>query len=190
MKISDITEKNNTGLNVCCEGADADVVKNAAENAVENANDLKISENVETNANVDADATDEIFRYATVEKIGRDDDLNKNADDAAAVLIVSTSIFSRRFLIKKFLIFDDVNFFFFMQSFISHSDHADRIFSLIIFSSVFAIVTLILLFIHTSRFFRYLRSFRRKILFICLNFVSMMFVSSKISLNEFHKSVS
>ena len=86
----EITGKNSTGLNICC--------KSVAKNA---------------NANVDANAnaTNEIFRYVAVKEIGRNDDLNKDVDDV--VLIVSTfSIFSRRSLAKKFLIFDDVNFFF------------------------------------------------------------------------------
>ena len=171
MEISEITEKDSTGLNICCGGA----VRGA---------------DADADAGAGAGATDGVFRYAAVGEVGRADDLNKSAADAAAALIASASIFSRRSLAKKFLIFGDVNSSFSMHSFISHSGHADRVSSLTTSNSVFATATLTLLFTHTPRFLRYLRSFRRKILSICLNSVSVIFVSSKISLNESHKSVS
>ena len=133
-------------------------------------------------------ATGGIFRYVAVGEVGRDGGLDEDA--AAAALIASASIFSRCSLARKFLILGDVNSSFFIRSLISHSGHADRVSSLTTSSNVFATATLILLFTHTPRFLRYLRSFRRKILSICLNSVSVMFVSSKISLKESHKSVS
>ena len=176
MEISEITEKDSTGLGICCGGAAGGAAKGVTAGA-------------DVSAGADAGATGGIFRYAVIGEVGRGGDLVKGAGDA--VLTVSVvSIFSRCFLARKFLIFGDVNSFFSMQSFIFHSGHADRVFSLTTSSNVFTTVTLTLLFIHTLRFLRYLRSFRRKILSICLNFISVIFVFSKISLNEFHKFVS
>ena len=93
----------------------------------------------------------------------REDDLNKNVDAAAATDISAVSTRNLRFISasKKLFISKNVNCFFSFRSFIFCSGHLERCFFFNTLVNVFKTIMFPLSCIHTSRFLKKRRRFRK-----------------------------
>ena len=187
MEISEITEKNSTGLNIWCEdavedvikGVVKDVVKSAAENAVKNADDLEVSKDVEINTN-DLEISDDVDR--NVESVKIFERVDKNAaEDVDEKIFWWSRNFQYFFTTFSFarwsthnVSFENCNFE--LRTKLSHVSFFDHLmkFSLSnVLYNVFVIGVFVSFSIQTPRFFRKSRSSRILIFVTSLKSFSM-----------------